>query len=119
MGFPYLQPLKKWIADEFVLREQTPELESFKMPFVVLTSAAVVKKSNDYITAVKSSTSTNDILYEGCIIANNINPIQNYGLTPGSNTALGYDFSGKKIIFLQCLNLSIMILESFIEIEDF
>jgi hypothetical protein len=94
-GFPYLQPLKKWIVDEFKLREQTPEMESLKMPFVVLTSAARVSKSESYVDAV---TGKGEIKYQGCIIANNIDPYQNYGLTKGSNTALGYDFTGQKII---------------------
>lgn len=44
MGFPYLQPIKGWMVEEFKRREQLPEMESLKVPFAILTSAATVAK---------------------------------------------------------------------------
>ena len=80
MGFPYLQPIKQWIAEEFEQREQIPEMESLKTPFAVLTSAAVVSKTNTYESAVKFETPNGVTTYHGCIIHSNINPDTIYSL---------------------------------------
>ena len=102
MGFPYLQPIKQWIAEEFEQREQIPEMESLKTPFAVLTSAAVVSKTNTYESAVKFETPNGVTTYHGCIIHSNINPDTIYSLnstnTNTINTNIGFDFDGKQIV---------------------
>lgn len=97
MGFPYLQPIKNWVVEELEKRENAPELESMKTPFIVLTSAATVAKSGTYEAVIKDDISSN--AYRGCIIANNQEGENNYGITTNNGgTILGYDFTGKRIV---------------------
>ena len=96
MGFPYLQPIKNWVAEELEKREAAPELESMKMPFIVLTSAATVAKSNTYEAAINGDVKD---AYYGCVIANNPEAEKNYGIsTNNGGVILGYDFNGKRIV---------------------
>ena len=97
MGFPYIQPIKQWMAEEFEQREQIPEMESLKVPFAVLTSAAVVSTAQTYEQAVKFDTPAGLKTYRGCIIHSNINPDTAYSLN-STNTNIGFDFEGKQIL---------------------
>ena len=55
MGFPFLAPLKKWTTDKLEAREKNKEALHTLMPFVVLSSAAVVTdkvKNSDELKAI-------------------------------------------------------------------
>lgn len=107
MGFfPFLAPFTPWVIQVMKDREQNP-IDSMlqKNPFVILTSAALVVKSdsnifdNDIKTRVESIkgilNNTSGVAYKGCIIANNINDI---GLSYSANeTIVGIDFEGNPI----------------------
>lgn len=98
----YLRPITKWIQNELEFREAAPELSIFKMPFAVLTSAAVVSKNITYEDNVGFKGNPNDT-YNGCILGNIIDSELNYGKDLISNseninkTYVGVDFNGKII----------------------
>jgi hypothetical protein len=104
MGFPYLQPIKGWMVEEFKRREQLPEMESLKVPFAILTSAATVAKTNTYESAVSGETPKGITTYHGCIIHSNINPDINYSMNTNptgqwlQGTSIGVDFDGKAVV---------------------
>lgn len=102
MPFPFLAPLSPWIVDIMKQREDTPLMTSFKSPWVVLTSAALVVKGaalKDPIERKKELLGLidkpGDNSFKGCIIANNSH---NLNLTyANGNTPVGIDFTGKII----------------------
>ena len=102
MPFPFLAPLSPWIVDIMKQREDSPLMTSFKTPWVVLTSAALVVKGE----AKKDPTerkkellglinNPGDKSFKGCIIANNSHDL-NLTYATG-NTPVGIDFTGKII----------------------
>lgn len=96
MGFPFLAPLKKWTTDKLEAREKNKEALNTLMPFVVLSSAAVVSnkiKSNE-LKSIIASKSYNAFAYKGCVVANSTDILKNYQL---GKTLVGYDLDGKPI----------------------
>lgn len=105
----YLRPLTKWIQNELEFREAVPELSIFKMPFAVLTSAAVVSNNIAYDENLGFK-GTGPTSYKGCIIGNIINSDLNYGKDIVSNNTenrgiIGFDFDGKPIYTIGETNL--------------
>jgi hypothetical protein len=102
MPFPFLAPLSPWIIDIMKQRESTPLMTSFKSPWVVLTSAALVVKGTADKDAKKRREQLLELIdkpgdnsFKGCIIANNSH---NLNLTYATgNTPVGIDFTGKVI----------------------
>jgi len=97
MGFPFLAPLKKWTTDKLEAREKNKEALNTLMPFVVLSSAAVVTdkaKNSDELKAIYESGNFNAFDYKGCVIANSTDIFKNYQL---GKTVVGYDLDGKPI----------------------
>ena len=97
MGFPYLAPFKKRVRDKLKEREDNPKLFSKYIPFVILSSAAVVVK-NKTSAEIKNllKPDSKDILgeYCGCIIANSTEKFNSYQT---GETLAGYDLNGKPI----------------------
>lgn len=104
MGFPYLSPLPPWTVDIMKQREDYPMMTSFKNPWVILTSAALVVKGEATDDVEKRRKELENIIggkqgegrIEGCIISSNINDTElsySTGATP-----VGKDFSGKTIV---------------------
>jgi hypothetical protein len=107
MPFPFLAPLSPWTVDIMKQREENPLMTSFKSPWVVLTSPALVVKGvatddpkvrrEELLNAISgSSTATS---YKGCIIANNSHDL-NLTYATGK-TPVGIDFTGKVITVLE------------------
>ena len=102
MPFPFLAPLSPWITDIMTQRESSPLMTSFKNPWVVLTSPAlVVKGAAEKDPEARKLQLLNLIAnpgndsYKGCIIANNSH---NLNLTYATgDTPVGIDFTGKII----------------------
>jgi len=103
MPFPFLAPLSPWITDIMNQRESSPLMTSFKSPWVVLTSAALVVKGSADTDIDKRRDELKKIIdegggkdaYKGCIIANNSHDL-NLTYAPGK-TPVGIDFTGKVI----------------------
>jgi hypothetical protein len=103
MPFPFLAPLSPWITDIMKQRESNPLMTSFKSPWIVLTSAALVvkgsadpdvtKRKEELLKLIK--TKGGDDSYKGCIIANNSHDL-NLTYATGK-TPIGIDFTGKII----------------------
>jgi hypothetical protein len=97
MGFPFLAPLKEWTTKKIEAREKNREELNTLMPFVILSSAAVVTKTPknaDEIKAIYSSGNYDSFSYKGCVIANSTDILKNYQL---GKTLAGYDLDGKPI----------------------
>jgi hypothetical protein len=97
MGFPFLAPLKPWITQSLNEREKDKEVLNALMPFVVLSSAAVVTnkvRTADEIGAIMESKNYSEFSYKGCVVANSLNMSNNYQL---GKTIVGYDLEGKAI----------------------
>jgi hypothetical protein len=97
----YLRPISKWLQEELEFREAAPELSIFKMPFAILTSAAIVGKKIGLNDALEFK-ATGPYSYKGCIIGNILDNEKNYGKDLiGNNqenkTYIGIDFDGKYI----------------------
>ena len=102
MPFPFLAPLSPWIVDIMKQREDSPLMTSFKTPWVVLTSAALVvhgqalkdptERKKELLGLIKNP---GDKSFKGCIIANNSHDL-NLTYATG-NTPVGIDFTGKII----------------------
>lgn len=97
----YLRPISKWLQNELEFREAAPELSIFKMPFALLTSAAVVAKDIELTAALQFKTS-GPSSYKGCIIGNILDTELNYGkdilkTNEVNKTIVGIDFDGKYI----------------------
>jgi hypothetical protein len=97
----YLRPLSNWLRSELEFREAAPELAMFKMPFALLTSAAVVsdKIELDKLHEFQGKGPTS---YKGCIIGNILDSELNYGkdligTDENNRTIIGIDFDGKYI----------------------
>jgi hypothetical protein len=97
MGFPFLAPLKEWTTEKIEAREKNREELNTLMPFVILSSAAVVTKTPknaDEIKAIYDSGNYDSFSYKGCVIANSTDILKNYQL---GKTLAGYDLDGKPI----------------------
>lgn len=97
----YLRPISKWLQNELEFREAAPELSIFKMPFALLTSAAVVAKDIQLNDALEFKVS-GPTSYKGCIIGNILDTELNYGkdilkTNEVNKTIVGIDFEGKYI----------------------
>lgn len=100
----YLSPLSPWIIGIMKAREENPLMGSFKNPYAVLTSSALVVKGDPVSPILKERKKNiislikkppDDKSYKGCIISNNINNVDlTYTL---GESAVGVDFTGKII----------------------
>jgi hypothetical protein len=101
----YRYPLKSWMVDIFKEREINRNKLNTKFPFVIMSSAAKIVKSdpkatkkeilNQVAEILKSPNDASFVpLYKGCIITNHIDPKINYNV---GKTLVGYDFRGKPI----------------------
>lgn len=98
----YLRPISSWITEELKRREEFPEVSIFKMPFAILTSAAIVAKNitlDDALNFQGDSGTT----YRGCIIGNILDTDKQYGrdiidIGNPNRTIVGIDFDGKHIV---------------------
>jgi hypothetical protein len=97
MGFPFIAPLKEWITQSIDERESNKAALNTLMPFVVLSSAAVVTNKAKTTTEIKSliqSSKYDSFAFKGCVVANSINVLDNYQV---GKTIVGYDLDGKPI----------------------
>jgi hypothetical protein len=102
MGFPFLAPLPPWTVDIMEQREENKTMTTYKNPWVVLTSGALVvkgKASKDAATRrkelVDKMNNPGNDAFKGCIISTNINDMElMYSL---GKTCVGIDFDGKSI----------------------
>ena len=97
MGFPFLAPLKEWTTKKLEAREKNKEALHTLMPFVVLSSAAVVTKqakTSSELTSIYASGKYDSFDYKGCVVANSTDILKNYQL---GKTLVGYDLDGKPI----------------------
>jgi hypothetical protein len=100
MGFPFIAPLKEELVNKFKKREDSlnRDLLSLKMPFAMLSSAAVVTKriSGAEIKKIIKDQAwpTTQDTYYGCVITNTTD-IKNIYQT--GETLVGYDLNGKPI----------------------
>jgi hypothetical protein len=96
MGFPFLAPLKKWTTDKIEAREKNKEALNTLMPFVVLSSAAVVTKTitKEDLPGIYANQNFDAFDYKGCVIANSTDILKNY---QQGKTLVGYDLDGKPI----------------------
>ena len=104
----YRYPLKSWMVDIFKEREINRNKLNTKFPFVIMSSAAKIVKSDPKATKKEILNQVAEILknpnsakytpiYKGCIITNHIDPKINYNV---GKTLVGYDFRGKPIYHL-------------------
>lgn len=100
MGFPFIAPLKKELVEKFKKRENSlnKDLLSLKMPFAMLSSAAVVTKRTSGPEIKKmikdQAWPTTQDTYYGCVITNTTD-VKNVYQT--DETLVGYDLNGKPI----------------------
>jgi hypothetical protein len=97
MAFPFLAPLKEWTTKKLEAREANKEALNTLMPFVVLSSAAVVTraaKSDIELKSIYKNKDYGSFDYKGCVVANSTDILKNYQL---GNTLVGYDLDGKPI----------------------
>lgn len=104
MPFPYLAPLKAWIVDVLEEREKKPNDTSLVMPWAILSSGALVVKSDGKASSAEEKkekfkrliegTSESAKEYHGCIIRNEIDRDLNYQTGP---TIVGSTFFGNRI----------------------
>ena len=104
----FISDLKPWVKEIFRNRERVTESSIFKVPFVILTSPALVTKqsSDTKLTLKERAEKFQDIInntfaassmdsYKGCIITNKIqNKDNSYQLGPSH---IGVDFRGNRI----------------------
>jgi hypothetical protein len=117
MAFPFVAPLEDWVKECLHFREVTPEISAYKNAFVIMTSGANVVKDTAIqaftdkekrLETLKKIIDDKSFLYEGCVIANNINSqylTYSYGsdqYTDSSKktgaTPVGIDLNGKLIV---------------------
>jgi hypothetical protein len=100
MPFPFIAPLKKELKEKFKKREilENRDLLALKMPFVMLSSPAVVMKAkpDDVKSIIKGGNwpSKNEA-YWGCVVSNNTDIKHTY---QSGKTIVGYDLNGKQIL---------------------
>lgn len=104
----FISDLKPWVKEIFRNRERVTESSIFKVPFVILTSPALVTKqsSDTKLTLKERAEKFQDIInntfsassmdsYKGCIITNKIqNKDNSYQLGPSH---IGVDFRGNRV----------------------
>ena len=104
----FISDLKPWVKEIFRNRERVTESSMFKVPFVILTSPALVTKqsSDTKLTLKERAEKFQDIInntfeasyadsYKGCIITNKIqNKDNSYQLGPSH---IGVDFRGNRV----------------------
>jgi hypothetical protein len=99
----YRFPLKAWMVDIFKERQANINKSNYKMPFVIMSSAAKIVQAKPQATKKEILEQVADILkhpetaspkYKGCIITNHIDPKINYNI---GKTIVGFDFDGKAI----------------------
>ena len=96
MSVPYSQPLEKWVTDELDSRIKNPTNLIKRMPFVMLTSAAVVTKSKQTQEQLRQSFVDKNYNgeYYGCVLANTTDVSRLYQI---GESIIGYDLKGKPI----------------------
>jgi len=103
MGFPFLAPLSPWIIEILEERENDTFNTSFRNPYAILTSGALVVKGDAKSDEKDRAEELKKLIadpgnnsYKGCIISNNSNDINlSYQL---NESIIGIDFTGKPII---------------------
>jgi hypothetical protein len=96
-SFPYLSPLNEDTVKKLRSRESNKESLNVLMPFVILSSPAVVTntpKSKEELRKLYKSENYNSFAYKGCIVANTTDIIKRYQT---GETIAGYDLDGKAI----------------------
>lgn len=114
MGFPFLAPLKEWTTKKLEKREKNKEALNTLMPFIILSSAAVVTNTPRDTLDLKNiyaGGGYGGFAYKGCVIANSTDILKNYQT---GNTIIGYDLDGKPIEVINETNrrVSMPIIES-------
>jgi hypothetical protein len=105
MAFPFVAPFDNWVKEVLKERESNKLISVINNPYAILSSGAKVVKSTpaqdkekriEQIKSIlKDEVPPGDIIYNGCILANNISSLDlSYRTT---NTAIGIDFSGRII----------------------
>jgi hypothetical protein len=96
MSVPYSQPLEKWVTDELDSRIKNPTNLIKRMPFIMLTSAAVVTKSKQTQEQLRESFVNKNYNgeYYGCVLANTTDVSKLYQT---GESIIGYDLKGKPI----------------------
>ena len=102
----FISDLKPWVKEIFLNREKLVESSMFKIPWVILTSPALVVQQSDNkkLTLKEREAAFNEIIknpnpsngYQGCIITNEIQTPENAYSATGPSY-IGVDFSGKRI----------------------
>ena len=95
-SFPFLSPLNEDTVKKLKSREANKESLNTLIPFVILSSAAVVTKgkSKEEILDVYKSENYDSFAYKGCIVANTTDVLKRYQT---GETIAGYDLDGKPI----------------------
>lgn len=105
MAFPFVAPFDNWVKEVLKERETGKLDTSLKRPYAVLTSGAKVIKSipnsdkdkriEEIKNLLKGNISPGEIVYNGCIIANNTSNLELSYST--MDTPVGIDFDGRII----------------------
>ena len=96
-SFPFLSPLNEDTVKKIKSRESDKESLNTLMPFVILSSAAVVTqgvKSKEELLKIYKSENYDSFAYKGCIVANTTDILKRYQT---GETIAGYDLDGKPI----------------------
>lgn len=82
MPFPYLTPISPWAAEVLEKREKNPIRTIYKNPFIVISSAAKIVKSDNNISTDPNERAQQvyailegkgaSVAYKGCILANSL-----------------------------------------------
>jgi hypothetical protein len=104
MPFPFLAPLPPWTVDIMEQREENKTMTTYKNPWIVLTSGALIVQGKSQAKDAaarreelkKLFNDTGKAAFKGCIISTNINNTELMYST--GNTYVGFDFEGKKIV---------------------
>jgi hypothetical protein len=96
MSVPHIEPLTKWVTDELDSRIKNPTNLIKRMPFVMLTSAAVVTKQKQTQEQLRESFVNKNYNgeYYGCVLANTTDVSRLYQI---GESIIGYDLKGKPI----------------------
>jgi hypothetical protein len=96
MSVPYSQPLEKWVTDELDNRIKNPTNLIKRIPFIILTSAAVITKAKQTPEQLRESFVNKNYNgeYYGCVLANTTDVSKLYQT---GESIIGYDLTGKPI----------------------
>jgi len=104
MPFPFLAPLPPWTVDIMEQREENKTMTTYKNPWIVLTSGALIVRGKSQAKdaaerrdeLIKLMKEPGEGAFKGCIISTNINNTELMYST--GKTYVGFDFEGNKIV---------------------